>query len=224
MKAMSMAAGLVVAAGVAFAGSSASADESGIYLGLTGGVSFPTDTDFAFTGAIGVDQDYDAGFSIQAQIGYQFDDLLAPRTDLRVDLEIGYTEAEVDTHTIAALGGAQAGSFGETSVFTLMTNAYVDYNVTDRLDFFVGGGAGLGFVDFDNHGVPAVGTALSDDAASFVFHLDAGVSFDITENVVIEGRYRYQNAVSADLSSVNGTSSNVTVQQHMLLGGLRLQF
>ncbi len=197
-------------------------DESGFYLGLAGGYAYLMETDFDF-GAANVENEYDAGYAIYGQIGYEWDDLFAPRVDFRLDIEAGYMSWDVDNHTVAG-APAVGGSFGDTTALTFMTNAYVDYNLTERLDIFVGGCAGVAFVDFDNHGTGATGTVMNDDDAAFVFHLDAGLSYDITDNIIIDARYRFISAPSVDLTATNGTSSSTDVSSHQGLVGLRLKF
>lgn len=198
-------------------------DESGFYLGLIGGASWFGDTDFDITGA-NVDNEYDIGWAAFAQAGYEWDDLIATGVDFRLDLEAGYLAADVDVHNAP---GALAGSVGDTDAFTLMTNAYVDFNVTDRFDLFVGGGAGIAFVEFDGHGVTAPGIVMNDDDVAFAFHLDAGASYDLTDMIILEARYRYFNAPDVDLTSTaagGGVQSSTTVDSHNALVGVRVKF
>lgn len=196
-------------------------DKSGFYLGLTGGLAFMQDTFFEVNGVGKFQNEYDLGYAAQAQIGYEFDDLLSPGVDLRLDLEAGYLAADIDVHELGRVN--QPGSTGDTSMFTLMTNAYADFNLDDKVDFFVGGGLGVGFVDFDGHGAAGV-PRMNDTATAFVFHLDAGLSYDVTEMIVLEGRYRFTDAVDVNLTSVNGTKSSTFVPAHQVLAGLRLKF
>ncbi len=200
-------------------------DKSGFYLGLTGGVAYLDDTEVDRTGGLNrVDVEYDLGWALQGQIGYEFDDLFAPNVDLRLDLEAGYMTAEVDRLSV---GGVNVvGSSGEFRAFSLTTNAYLDYNITDRLDVFVGGGAGLGFTNTDDYRGNGVSVFDGDDTV-FAFHLDAGVSFDVTEMVVLEARYRYMNFVNVEASgSAAAATANTTqnVDAHLGLVGLRLKF
>lgn len=197
-------------------------DESGFYLGLIGGASWFGDTDFNIA-AGNIDNDYDIGWAAFAQAGYEWDDLIATGVDFRLDLEAGYLAADIDSHS-TAIAVSTAGPAGDTSAFTLMTNAYVDFNVTDRFDLFVGGGAGIAFVEFDGHGVAATGTLMDDDDTAFAFHLDAGASYDLTDMVILEARYRYFNAPDVELTAVGGTKSSTTVDSHNALVGVRVKF
>ncbi|MEM6908423.1 MAG: outer membrane beta-barrel protein [Pseudomonadota bacterium] len=92
-------------------------EDSGVYIGVSAGVSLPEDSqnsgefdatvpataDFDEIPAgtpLGWNTEFDTGFSIAGQLGYAFGN------GLRVELEGTYTETGVDTHTGLTVGGA----------------------------------------------------------------------------------------------------------------------
>lgn len=91
--------------------------ESGPYVGISGGVSLPNDSqnagefeaDVAATddfGAIpagtplGWETEFDTGFAINGQLGYAFEN------GFRAELEAAYSQYDVNTHTGLTVGGA----------------------------------------------------------------------------------------------------------------------
>ncbi len=189
---------------------------SGFYIGVRGGVSGFDETKFTNAGT-GFSADYDTGYAASGLIGYEFADF-SHRYAFRVELEAGYQGADVDD-----ISGA-AGSTGDLGLTTVFANAYADIGLTSRIDIVLGGGLGVGFVDLENHGTPGAGVLLDDDDAAFAFHLDAGVSVDLTKSVSLEALYRYTAAVDADLTTTGGASNGVDVDAHQGLLGLRWRF
>lgn len=202
-------------------------DESGWYVGVKGGAAWLQQNEF-FGSGIGLDfeSDYDLGFSVAGQVGYEWDDAIATGVDLRLDVEAGYLSAEVDTSQIpglAGLAGAKVSADGDTSVFSIMANAYADFNLTDDFELFAGGGLGVGFTDFDGHirsGAGATVPYADETDAVFGFHLDAGAAYDLTDHLILEASYRYSHFVDAD-AGVNGGDD---IQAHQALLGLRYKF
>ncbi|MEM7690278.1 MAG: P44/Msp2 family outer membrane protein [Pseudomonadota bacterium] len=104
-----LAAGLVALPSAAFAGEP--------YVGVSGGVALPNDSDNEgqFDSAVPATEDFDAiaaetdlawtseldtGFALNGQVGYAFDN------GFRVELEGAYSKYDVDTHSGLTVGGA----------------------------------------------------------------------------------------------------------------------
>jgi len=104
-----------------------------------------------------------------------------------------------------------------------LVNAYVDFG-SGALKPYIGAGAGVGSVEFDNHGVSAVGTALDDSGTGLAWQIGAGVSYAFSEQTTLELGYRYFNVDSVELTAVDGTSSDVDVRAHQVMVGLRYAF
>lgn len=195
-----------------------------VYVGVKGGVSFFDDTDFDIGGGgTNVENEYENGFTASVVVGKEYDLTNSP-VDLRAEIELNYSAADIDTHTVGGTGVSSSDSFGDTTTFAGFVNGYVDYEVAPRVDLFAGGGVGYGNVDFDGHGVTGPGVVMDDDAGAFAYHLDAGVAYDVTENVTLEASYRYQSFVGAELTATDGTDSDIDLDSHNLLVGLRYKF
>ncbi len=204
----------------------------GIYVGARAAVNFPRDTDFRVDGQAGnpsvsLDNQYDdPGYGGSLLVGYR------ARSNggwgYRVELEGGYQTAEVERHDLsngASFSGGDA--FGDTNILYGFLNAYGDVPVTERLSLTAGGGVGLGRVEFDGHGVrtnQGVQTALDDDGVAFGYHLDAGVTYNLTDAVALEALYRYQQFVDVELTTENGNTEDVDVSSHNFIAGVRVGF
>lgn len=200
-----------------------------IYVGARAGVVLARDTDFTVgrqgtNPAVDIRNAYDdPGYTGSLVAGY------AARTaggwGYRVELEGGYQSAEVESHRVDGVGTFKGGDVtGDTKVLYGFVNAYGDIPVADRLAVTVGGGVGVGRVEFDNHGIRGAGTALDDTATAFGYHLDAGVSYQLTDAVAVEALYRYQSFINAGLRTENGNTEDVDIDSHNLLVGARVGF
>ena len=196
--------------------------KSRVYVGARGGHSNIRDTSFNLQGGA-IQNDYEeTGYNISGVVGWG-----AKTNDygIRLEGEVGYQTADISSHsTGAATFVAEAG--GETSALYGFVNAYLDIPVADRLSGTLGGGIGIAEVDFDNHSVdlPGIGTLLDDDDTVFAYHLDAGLSYDVTDRIALEALYRYTNFTDVELTSLDGTTSETDVDSHNVLIGARYGF
>lgn len=189
----------------------------------------PNETDFTLREQgqppIRIKNGYDnLGYGGSIAVGYQG----APMgwgVNVRTEIEGGYQTQSVDQHELEGIGTFEGDyAFGDTKVLYGFVNVYGDIPVASRLGVTVGGGVGLGQVKFDGHGVEAAGIALDDSATAFGYHLDAGVSYDVTDSVTLEAMYRYQSFVGAELTTTSGNTEEVDLDSHNVLVGARIGF
>ena len=205
-----------------------------IYVAARAGVTIPEDTGFRVDGGgvnnLRIDNTYDEpGYTGSLAIGYQ----AKPANGwigYRVELEGGYQTAEVDSHRLQGIGRVSGrDALGDTSVLYGFVNAYGDVPITNRLNLIAGGGVGIGYVEFDDHGVrenaaAVSGVALDDSAVAFGYHLDAGISYQVTDQIAVEAMYRYQSFVDAKLRTENDNDTKVDVDSHNFIAGVRVGF
>jgi len=201
----------------------------GIYVGARAGVTLPRDTEFTVgpegaNSSADIRNSYDdPGYTGSLVAGYG--GRTAGGWGYRVEVEGGYQSAEVESHRVSGVGTFKGKDVsGDTKVLYGFVNAYGDIPVSERVALTVGGGVGVGRVEFDNHGISGAGTALDDTATAFGYHLDAGVSYQLTETVALEALYRYQSFIDAGLRTENGNTEDVDVDSHNLLLGARVGF
>lgn len=192
------------------------------YLAIRGGIAFPEDTEFGAL-ATTITNSYDDGYFVGGAAGMDLGRFGA--FQLRGDIEAGYRQADIDSHNVGGLGTfSGADAFGETSVTYGLANLYADFDTGSFLKPYISAGGGIGHVDFDNHGVTGVGTALSESGTGYAFQAGAGVSMDVGNGFDLEVGYRYFAVYDVELTAADGTTSDVDVEDHQILFGLRKSF
>ena len=211
--------GLGMACAVALFAATASAQSSkGFYLGLGGGLNLLNDSDFNVLSGVNVDNEYDPGYVLSGAGGYDFGSVWS-YGGVRVEGEVSYRKNDVDVHSVAALGGDQAGSTGDASALGVMANVYHDFLPGNRLRPYIGGGIGFALVDFSDYGIAAIPNVLDDDDTAFAWQAMAGVSYDITKQVSLGAEYRFFSA-EADITTSTATSSvknDVNYDSHSIM-------
>ena len=160
---------LFAAASVPFAEMASANGGYGPYFGLRAGGVAVEDAE-----ADGVEIDYDTGFAISGQIGYQFD-------IFRLEGEFGYQGLE-------GLSSNNVNSDVDVGRFTL--NGYVDLPITPQFGPYVGGGFGIAELSADGD--------FEDEDSAFTWHAEAGLNFNANRQFVISPFYRYQE-IDTDL-------------------------
>jgi opacity protein-like surface antigen len=191
------------------------------YFAVRGGATFPTDTDFDVLGT-SVDNEYDTGYFIGGALGVT--GLLGVR-GLRGDIELGYSEADIESHDVAGVGKFTGGdAFGSTSIFYGLASIYYDFDTGTIVKPFIGAGGGIADVSFEGHGVSPLGVVMDDSSTAYAYHVTAGVNFQLAANLNLELAYRFLGTTGAELTAVDGTKTEVDTGDHKLLLGLRYNF
>ena len=193
------------------------------YAAIRGGLASIGDADFilggpgAGKGYASSEADYGLGFTAGGAIGYEFVEV-RPGLDLRPELEIGYMQADLDS--FSAAGGA--GGPGEAGVMFGFLSLYGDVQIAPQWELVLGGGVGLGAVDFSGHGAPGL-DVLDDGDVAVGYHLDFGLSYDIADDVSIDATYRFSSFLDVETTSGAGASNSTDIDSHQLLFGLRFK-
>ena len=192
------------------------------YVELRGGLAFPDDTDFNANAATNIVNTYeDAGYFIGGAFGFNLLETAAYR--LRGDVELGYRDADVESHIVNGTSAGSAASFGSTSIFYGLANLSVDLKTGTALTPYLSAGGGFGNVEFDGHG--ANGATLMDDSATgYAFQAGAGINYEFGGGLSFNIGYRYLAIYDLELTSVGGTTSSTDVTDHQMLFGLRQSF
>ncbi|MEM1299795.1 MAG: hypothetical protein AAGH68_11000 [Pseudomonadota bacterium] len=216
---------LMIAAAVAAAPSMASADsiygDDGevLYFGARTGFSLLGETGFTVAGA-NVENEYDFGFVFGGFAGFGTE--VTDSIGVRGELELGGQSANVDNHSIN--GTDTPGSFGDTQQRHAYLNFVADMSITDSITGFVGGGVGMASVRLNGHGVPALGVVMNDSDSALAYNLTAGIGYQLSEGVIMEGMYRYMGTNGVELEAVDTTVSDSDLDSHNFLLGLRIGF
>ena len=169
------------------------------YLSLSGGYGMLNDSDIKLNGVDLPEATYDDGTIIEGAVGLKFDKGMDV-SPLRAELALAHQTND-----------DQDGD--ETTMQTLMVNAYLDIFTGTPLSPYLTIGAGTANVDNE-----AVG---DDDSAAL--QAGAGLGYALTKNIILDLKYRYIMAEDLEFKSA-GSKATVEISGHQLQLGARYEF
>ena len=143
------------------------------YVQLDGGAVFREDDDFDGGGDI----EYDVGGVFGGRVGVHVSDAV------RVELDVAYSENDVDEIAGANLGGP--GLEADVAAVTFGVGAYVDIGELGALTPYLGAGIGGAYRELDTD------FGSDDEDTGLAAHGEVGLSFDVTPNIAVVPHYRY---------------------------------
>jgi len=183
---------------------------TGWYLGLEAGWAAMQDLDAHATvpytpGTYDTKLEADGGFLVGGMFGYRFDN------NFRLEDEIAYASNDVKDTNVT----------GSVHIASDFVNVLYDHPLTDRLDFVVGGGIGLGKVAVK----AAYGGATLFDETKLHFGAQGIVGFKywLSDYTDFGVEYRYR-AFFSDTDGACGTGCTATVEaptQSIVMASLR---
>ncbi|WP_164155774.1 outer membrane protein, partial [Sandarakinorhabdus rubra] len=206
---------------LALAATPATARDQNWYIGLRGGMVFPTDRQFSANGTALPDFDTTEkrGWAAAARLGYDFG-------MLRTELDVGYHQnslrsIDLLSSTSAGLAGRYDNPAGRMRHWTVMANALVDVINTGAFSASVGAGAGAARIDAHNIRVsPAADLLLNDSDWVFAWNALAGVRLAISRGVDLAVDYRYLRPNRARFNEGAGAEFSTRNASHTVLVGL----
>ncbi|MEM9803986.1 MAG: P44/Msp2 family outer membrane protein [Cyanobacteria bacterium P01_D01_bin.56] len=167
---------------------------------------------------IDISLDTETGFGINGAAGYRFD-------DARVELEVAYTNNNVDGVTVNNL--AEVPLDGDIESAQLMVNGYYDIPTESRFSPYIGGGVGVATLTANDveANIPGIGNlALDDTGASFVFQVKAGVGYEISDQASAFLGYRLHGLPGQNFEAFGADFDADTVLIHSVQLGARYEF
>lgn len=187
----------------------ANAGENAWYVSGAGGMSFFNDADNSLSGG-SFEASYNPGFAFVAAGGRQFD------FGLRVEGEIGYRQASVDTVKFSGATGSLDGS-GHSSALSFMANGLYDFDLGSRFKPYLGGG--IGFANVSANNIKALNTTLVDDSAVvFAYQAIGGLGYAVTPQFTAFVEYRYFATSNPKFSQAGGTVESEFQTNNVMLG------
>ena len=114
----------------------------------------------------------DPFLGISLSVGKNFEN-----SPLALELQLGYETAD-----------AVLGISGNVEILEIMINARLDFNLQDKLDFYVGGGIGWASIDID---VSLGGLSATAELDGLAYQFRTGLSHPISEQIDLYGGVRY---------------------------------
>ncbi|PIW25886.1 MAG: cell envelope biogenesis protein OmpA [Rhodospirillales bacterium CG15_BIG_FIL_POST_REV_8_21_14_020_66_15] len=185
------------------------AQSPGPYVSGALGVTQPRDWDLK-GGGVDTTQESDPGFAAGLAVGSTFSDYL------RGEAELSFSNSNVDSFS------GTNGS-GETNMFGLMFNGYVDIPTKSRWTPYIGAGIGGAVVDFSDLS-PVGGSRISDSDHVFAYQGIAGVTYKIDDRMGLFTEYRYVGTADRDLRTDSGVNVEGDSGEHRIMVGLRWSF
>lgn len=193
------------------------------YISVNAGINDTDENDFNFSASTPVETDYDTGWAISGEVGYNVGPY-AFIDNVKLGVEAAYLQNDVDTHI--AGGNTLTNAEGELGVTSLMANMYHEYDTGNAIVPYYGLGIGLANVDADNYRTTQTGTALNDDDTAFMYQGTAGVNFILSDATDIGARYRYAATAGAELTGdgPGASAEDFDYQSHLFTVNLTYNF
>lgn len=251
----------LIAAGVASLAAlpAAASAKEGPYIGLSGGIALPNDSNNSgtFDSAVPATDDFgpipantplgwrtefDAGYAINGQVGYAFDN------GFRIELEGAFSRYDVDTHRGLTVGGANidgvdvavltrgapamgnptvgaviADGRGRVSNFGLFGNVFYDIDTGSDFKPFVG--AGIGYQWADIRFIPSGVDVADANDGGFAYQLMAGASLALSDRAEVFGQYTWRDRTDTANVPLNLLPANLGVEtgQSIISAGVRIK-
>jgi len=195
------------------------------YIEYMVGVSIVPDQTLQGSGATGsglwgrAEQD-SAGYFVGGAVGARF------LEHFRTEMQFGFRSTEVKK--IAVQPGPR-DSDGDLSLFSVMANGYVDWDLGVGVIPFIGAGIGWGMprLDAENNGNRLRQLSIDDTDSVFVWNAMLGGTLPISEVAELSLGYRYVQTEDIKLkSTIGGTGQRVKFEYdaHEVYLGLRFNF
>ncbi|TDI66618.1 MAG: hypothetical protein E2O90_04800, partial [Alphaproteobacteria bacterium] len=199
--------GFACVALVAMAGTAATAEgpakHKGFYVSGALGANWAKDSDVS--GAASGDIDFDVDWVGAVAVGYGYGN------GLRMEGELYHRRSEADDLS------------GKATVNGFMFNVLYDFDVSRRFIPYIGLGAGLAVVHFDDIS-PIGGSSVDDEDNVFAWQAIAGVAIPLRDRLDLTADYRYFDAGDVDVHTSAGSRLNSEYASHSVMIGLRYRF
>lgn len=169
--------------------------------------------------------EFDPGIYIGGTGGYDFG-------FVRLEGELSYRGAEIDSITGQTNNYSIHDIDGSLGVFSAMVNGFYDFRNDSRFTPYLGGGIGIATVylsDVDGYVTRGNNTYYesiyweSDDTV-FAYHLGGGLDIALNNRFSIDAGYRYFKTDDAHFDSYYATASDINIESHNVIVGLKIKF
>lgn len=197
------------------------------YVSLFGGASWLEDveTNYEYNNiSYGNEAQTDVGFIVGGAIGTRLTE------DVRVELEVAYSENDVDDLKFNDTDGTSETyeGDGDFSFLTFMGNIWYDIPLSEEIKPYIGGGAGLAIVDAEV-GFAGDPSRYDSSEVAFAFQAGAGLRWAVWDNVTLDVGYRLRGIDGPTFESGDSfpNQSNFDANfifSHNVIGGMSVGF
>lgn len=197
----------------AFAQQSSTISE-GFYVGAQTGVSWLNS--FSLAGPVENNVGFDEDWTGLVEAGYRMGN------GLRFGLEFSYSD-----HTVGDITGGvnRVGGDGDLNAYTYMATATYEFDTGSPIRPYLGIGAGVVTLEYDNVGpVFSAGQFVDDKDSAFAYQAHAGLIYSVTPNLDLTLGYRFIDSNGLSYTTTAGTGFEEDYQNHSVLAGVRWVF
>ena len=148
-------------------------------------------------------------------VGYKFNDHF--RSDLTLDYETkAKFKGDIACIDVVGCGGRDSKNKGKIDAWTVFLNGYFDLVTIGGFTPYVGGGVGfarVGLNDYDyidprkNPKKDVYGSYAGDKDWNFAWNLQAGASYQLTDNLLLDANYRFVDLGDVKTKSIKKSPS-----------------
>ena len=168
----------------------------------------------------------DDGFVLGAAVGWDFMNMDVP---VRAEMEYMY-HSEIDYNYANSSNSTDFKN--EVQVSTVFLNAYWDIHNDTAFTPYIGGGIGLAMINEDYSTSTMTLSDTGNTTTNFAWNIGAGVAVNLTDNLLLDVMYRYENYGSLSDNTITGTTGSVVetlkfdddLSSHNALVSLRYYF
>ena len=195
------------------------------YIGVEGGPTVIKDINFDIgTTRSAARTDLDAGFDVDAIVGYDFG-------AFRLEAEVGYRDAKNIRYnslvSIPGYGGpanVPFGITGRTNSLSLMMNGLFEFGDPDELQGFAGGGVGVAKVRIPEYTANGIVPIIRGSDTVIAYQLFAGGRLPVSPNIDLSLKYRYASTGTIGIDDALGRRNAFTLPSHSFLFGFTFNF
>ncbi len=207
---------------------SATPPRPGPYVAGFAGVSIPRDTEATTT-------DFDTGLTFRDNVEFDAGPYVGGAAGfdfgfLRLEGELSYRFSEIKSITDKDNNLSFHDVDGNLGALSVMANAFFDLHNQSPITPYFGGGIGFAVLHMDDTtGIdPVSGNRLllypSDDSTVFAYQVGAGVEIALNPMMSLDVGYRYFGTEGATFENGFLSTSDVKLESHNVMVGVRVKF
>ena len=184
----------------------ASAANNDIYMKIAAGVNIIEGSDLNDNSSSS-NLEFGSGHALDSAIGYEFGN------GMRAEVELSFSSGDIDN-----IGGLSTNS--EANSWSLAANALYDINDFNGFKPYVGAGAGISWISYDNLS-PALGSRIDDTATSPMIQGILGGDYRVNDNLSVYAQYKRIHVFDPEFRADNGNDIEAEYDSNRIMVGIK---